>query len=65
MFQFRKDLTKEFSNSLLGETTTSVGEELKYNPRLTKSKQEFVKIMEGLGLTRPSKMGNHLDSIYL
>jgi len=39
-----------------GETTTSVGEELKYNPRLTKSKKEFVQIMESLGLTRPAKM---------
>lgn len=39
-----------------GVTTTTVGEELKYNPRLTKSKKEFVEIMEQLGLTRPAKM---------
>lgn len=45
-------------------TATTVGEELKYNPRLTKSKEEFVQIMEALGLTRPAKMGNH-DSMYL
>lgn len=39
-----------------GVTTTTVGEELKYNPRLNKSKKEFVEIMEQLGLTRPAKM---------
>ena len=46
-------------------TATTVGEELKYNPRLTKSKEEFVQIMEALGLTRPSKMGNHDESIII
>lgn len=44
--------------SILGVTTTTVGEELKYNPRLTKSKEEFMEIMEQLGLTRPARMGN-------
>lgn len=44
--------------SILGVTTTTVGEELKYNPRLTKSKKEFREIMEQLGLTRPARMGN-------
>lgn len=44
--------------SILGVTTTTVGEELKYNPRLTKSKKEFMEIMEQLGLTRPARMGN-------
>ncbi|KAL9978362.1 hypothetical protein ACROYT_G015863 [Oculina patagonica] len=39
-----------------GFTTTTVGEELKYNPRLTKSKKEFVQIMDSLGLTKPAKM---------
>lgn len=48
---------------ILGVTATTVGEELKYNPRLTKSKEEFVQIMEALGLTKPSKMGNHDDSM--
>lgn len=43
--------------SILGVTSTTVGEELKHNPRLTKSKEEFVQIMEALGLTRPAKMG--------
>ena len=37
-------------------TVTSVGEEKLHNPRLTKSQEEFIKIMEGLGLAYPKKM---------
>uniref|UniRef100_G3MQ83 Persulfide dioxygenase ETHE1, mitochondrial n=1 Tax=Amblyomma maculatum TaxID=34609 RepID=G3MQ83_AMBMU len=36
-----------------GLTTTTVWEELKYNPRLTKSKAEFVDIMNSLNLDYP------------
>ncbi|XP_049272216.1 uncharacterized protein LOC119393479 isoform X2 [Rhipicephalus sanguineus] len=36
-----------------GQTTTTVGEELKHNPRLTKSKEEFVDIMNNLNLSYP------------
>lgn len=39
-----------------GLTVTSVGEEKQYNPRLTKSKEEFIKIMENLGLAYPKKI---------
>ena len=38
-------------------TVSTVAEELRHNPRLTKSKEEFVQIMKSLGLTRPKKMG--------
>ncbi len=38
---------------------STVGEELKYNPRLTKSKEEFVKIMENLNLPYPKAIGEH------
>ena len=38
-------------------SVTTVGEELKHNPRLTKSKEEFVQIMKNLGLAKPKKMG--------
>jgi len=48
---------RHFPILILGVTASTVGEELKYNPRLTKSKEEFVEIMEALGLTRPAKMG--------
>ncbi|KAK2568353.1 Persulfide dioxygenase ETHE1-like protein [Acropora cervicornis] len=40
-----------------GMGVTTVGEELKHNPRMTKSKEEFVQIMKNLGLTRPKLMG--------
>ncbi|XP_023939165.2 persulfide dioxygenase ETHE1, mitochondrial [Bicyclus anynana] len=36
-----------------GQTATTVGEEKKYNPRLTKSLKEFVDIMENLNLPYP------------
>ena len=36
-----------------GRTVTSVSEEKAKNPRLTKSKEEFVHIMDHLGLERP------------
>ncbi|KAG1711233.1 Persulfide dioxygenase ETHE1, mitochondrial [Nymphon striatum] len=36
-----------------GRTSTSVSEEKKHNPRLTKSKQEFVNIMTNLNLSYP------------
>jgi len=36
-----------------GQTVTTVGEEKMYNPRLTKDKSEFVKIMDNLGLDKP------------
>ncbi|XP_015765000.1 PREDICTED: persulfide dioxygenase ETHE1 homolog, mitochondrial-like isoform X1 [Acropora digitifera] len=39
-----------------GMGVTTVGEELKHNPRMTKSKEEFVQIMKNLGLTRPKLM---------
>ena len=42
---------------LLGMGVTTVGEELKHNPRMTKSKEEFVQIMKNLGLTKPKLMG--------
>jgi len=43
--------------SLLGLTKTSVAEEKNFNPRLTKPKEEFVKIMDNLGLPYPKKIG--------
>merc|ERR1712110_330505 len=39
-----------------GVLVTSVAEEKLHNPRLTKSLEEFVKIMEGLGLPYPKKI---------
>ncbi|CAH0727153.1 unnamed protein product, partial [Brenthis ino] len=36
-----------------GQTATTVGEEKKYNPRLTKSLKEFIEIMDNLNLPYP------------
>ncbi|KAF8068169.1 Ethe1 [Scenedesmus sp. PABB004] len=38
-----------------GRTASSIGEERAHNPRLTKSRAEFVAIMEGLGLPYPKQ----------
>lgn len=40
-----------------GRTVTSVHEEKTMNPRLTKPREEFVKIMNELGLPYPKKIG--------
>lgn len=40
-----------------GRTVSTVEEEQKFNPRLTKTENEFVDIMEHLGLPYPDKIG--------
>lgn len=40
-----------------GQTVTTVGEEKTYNPRLTKSLDEFVEIMNNLNLAYPQQIG--------
>lgn len=37
---------------------STVGEERKFNPRLTKSMDEFVNIMKNLNIPKPKKIGN-------
>jgi len=39
-----------------GQTVSTVGEERKFNPRLTKSLEEFVEIMNNLNLPKPAKI---------
>ncbi|XP_028985580.1 persulfide dioxygenase ETHE1, mitochondrial [Betta splendens] len=39
-----------------GRTVSTVGEERRFNPRLTKSLEEFVNIMDNLNLPKPKKM---------
>ncbi|XP_064904404.1 persulfide dioxygenase ETHE1, mitochondrial [Columba livia] len=39
-----------------GHTVSTVGEEKRLNPRLTLSLDEFVTVMDGLGLPRPRLM---------
>lgn len=40
-----------------GISNSMVGEEKRTNPRLTKSKEEFIKIMNNLGLAYPKQIG--------
>ncbi|XP_071499074.1 persulfide dioxygenase ETHE1, mitochondrial-like [Diadema antillarum] len=45
-----------------GQTKTTVNEELLYNPRLTKSKEEFIKVMEELNLPYPKAIDRALPA---
>ena len=47
----------QIKSYFLGRTVTSVSEEKTLNPRLTKPRDEFVKIMNELGLPYPKKIG--------
>ncbi|XP_037532725.1 persulfide dioxygenase ETHE1, mitochondrial [Nematolebias whitei] len=44
------------AHDYLGQTVSTVGEERKFNPRLTKTLEEFVKIMDNLNLSKPKKL---------
>ena len=44
-------------NNFSGRTVTSVSEEKTLNPRLTKPREDFIKIMNELGLPYPKKIG--------
>lgn len=42
-----------------GRTVTTVAEEKKFNPRLTKTMAEFVELMNNLNLPYPKMIGNY------
>ncbi|XP_068179610.1 persulfide dioxygenase ETHE1, mitochondrial [Antennarius striatus] len=44
------------AHDYLGQTASTVSEERKFNPRLTKSLEEFVDIMKNLNLPKPKKI---------
>ncbi|MEQ2180833.1 Ethylmalonic encephalopathy 1 [Goodea atripinnis] len=44
------------AHDYLGQTVSTVGEERKFNPRLTMSKDEFVETMNNLNLPKPFKI---------
>lgn len=44
------------AHDYLGQTVSTVGEERRFNPRLTKSLEEFVHIMNNLNLPKPKKI---------
>lgn len=45
-----------------GQTSSTVGEEKQHNPRLTKSREEFIQIMAGLNLAYPKKIDESLPA---
>ncbi|CAF1052789.1 unnamed protein product [Brachionus calyciflorus] len=45
-----------------GQTNSSIGEEKKYNPRLSKSKEEFIQIMNNLNLPYPAQIDRALPA---
>jgi hypothetical protein len=49
---------------LEGQTSTTVAEEKAFNPRLTKSREEFVKIMKDLALPYPKQIGKKNLQMY-
>ena len=42
---------------MVGQMNSTIGEEKKHNPRLTKSREEFVQIMADLKLNYPKQIG--------
>lgn len=47
----------------VGQTCSSIGEEKTLNPRLTKTREEFIEIMANLKLSYPKQIGkNIIDS---
>ncbi|CAI5662105.1 unnamed protein product [Oreochromis niloticus] len=44
------------AHDYLGQTVSTVGEERKFNPRLTKSLEEFVELMNNMKLPKPDKI---------
>ena len=67
---FRLSLCNEMNvcfekQNILGRTVTSVSEEKKLNPRLTKPREEFINIMDNLGLAYPKKIGKFMKLFYI
>lgn len=44
-----------------GQLESSIAEEKRYNPRLTKDIDTFVEIMEKLNLPKPKMIGKHTN----
>lgn len=43
----------------VGQMNSTIGEEKKHNPRLTKSREEFMQIMADLKLSYPKQIGRN------
>lgn len=56
LFKLPRSTTVWPAHDYKGQTCSSIDEEVRLNPRLTKSKEEFIEIMNNLGLPTPKKM---------
>ncbi|XP_037070100.1 persulfide dioxygenase ETHE1 homolog, mitochondrial-like [Pollicipes pollicipes] len=56
IFTLPEDYAVYPAHDYKGQTASSVGEEKRLNPRLTRSRQEFCAIMAGLNLAYPKKI---------
>lgn len=60
------DDTKVYpAHDYLGRTVSSIGEEKKFNPRLTQSKDKFIEIMANLNLDYPKMIGKLIPLSFL
>lgn len=53
LFKLSRDYTVYPAHDYQGRTASSIGEEIDFNPRLSKTKDEFVQIMANLNLAYP------------
>lgn len=53
LFTLPRDYTVYPAHDYNGMTASSIGEEIEFNPRLTKTKNEFIEIMSKLNLAHP------------
>lgn len=53
LFKLPRDYTVYPAHDYSGKTASSIGEEIDFNPRLSKSKEEFISIMSNLNLDYP------------
>ena len=49
----------------VGQTCSSILEEKTHNPRLTKSREEFIEIMSNLKLSYPKQIGKNRQDWYV
>jgi sulfur dioxygenase len=56
LFQLPRETIVYPGHDYKGNTCSTIGEEIEHNPRLSKSKDEFINLMKDLGLPFPKKM---------
>merc|ERR1712071_17594 len=62
VFSLPEDTVLYPAHDYNGQTCSTVGEEKQFNPRLTKTKEEFVELMAGLNLAYPKKIDESLPA---